>query len=280
LKKNIFIVAHFLFCLLLFSCKEQKKQNTLFEKLDPFYTHIKFSNDLSYDSKFNVYTYRNFYNGGGVAIGDINNDGLQDIFFTANMKENRLYLNKGNMQFEDITEKAGIHKKGKWSTGVSMADVNGDGFLDIYVCNSGDIKGDSRENELYINNGFSPSTSGEGRGKVTFTEKAQEYGLDDHGLSTHAAFFDYDHDGDLDRARDGVEPREKGGHAIHAPLPPFPGVRVAPGFPPGSIRPRAPAPRRRSAPEKRRRPARRSRGAIPTPRGRSRSRRERRAPTR
>jgi hypothetical protein len=182
----------------LFSCKEQKKQNTLFEKIDPSYTHIKFSNDLSYDSKFNVYTYRNFYNGGGVAIGDINNDGLQDIFFTANMQENRLYLNKGNMQFEDITENAGIHKKGKWSTGVSMADVNGDGFIDIYVCNSGDIKGDSRENELYINNGFSPSPSGEGRGEVTFTEKAHEYGLDDHGLSTHAAFFDYDHDGDLD----------------------------------------------------------------------------------
>jgi hypothetical protein len=120
-------------------------------------------------------------------IGDINNDGLQDIFFTANMQENRLYLNKGNMQFEDITEKAGIHKKGRWSTGVSMADVNGDGLIDIYVCNSGDIKGDSRENELYINNG-----------NLTFTEKAHQYGLDDHGLSTHAAFFDYDHDGDLD----------------------------------------------------------------------------------
>ncbi len=185
--KNISIIINLLTCFLLFSCKEQKKQNTLFEKLDPGYTHIKFSNDLSYDSKFNVYTYRNFYNGGGVAIGDINNDGLPDVFFTANMKENRLYLNKGNMQFEDITDKAGIHKKGKWSTGVSMADVNGDGFIDIYVCNSGDIKGDNRENELYINNG-----------NLTFTEKAHEYGLDDHGLSTHAAFFDYDHDDDLD----------------------------------------------------------------------------------
>ena len=185
-KKN-FILLNVLLCFLLFSCKQQKKPNTLFEKLEPGYTHIKFSNDLSYDSKFNVYTYRNFYNGGGVAIGDINNDGLPDIFFTANMKENRLYLNKGNMQFEDITDKANIHKKGKWSTGVSMADVNGDGFIDIYVCNSGDIKGDSRENELYINNG-----------DLTFTEKAHDYGLDDHGLSTHAAFFDYDHDGDLD----------------------------------------------------------------------------------
>ena len=159
--KNIFIVTTLLAFFLLFSCKEQKKANTLFEKLDPGYTHIKFSNDLSYDAKFNIYTYRNFYNGGGVAIGDINNDGLPDIFFTANMKENRLYLNKGNMQFEDITDEAGIYKKGKWSTGVSLADVNGDGFIDIYVCNSGDIKGDSRENELYINNGksISPSVS-------------------------------------------------------------------------------------------------------------------------
>jgi hypothetical protein len=134
-----------------------------------------------------VYTYRNFYNGGGVAIGDINNDGLPDVFFTANMKPNKLYLNKGNFEFEDITDKAGIVKKGKWSTGVSMADVNGDGLTDIYVCNSGDIKGDNRQNELYINNG-----------DLTFSEKAHEYGLDERGLSTHAAFFDYDHDDDLD----------------------------------------------------------------------------------
>ena len=174
---------------LLISCNnnESTASNTLFQKLDASYTHINFSNDLKYDDKFNIYTYRNFYNGGGVAIGDINNDSLPDIFFTANMLPNKLYLNKGNMQFEDITEKAGIGKIGKWSTGVSMADVNGDGFLDIYVCNSGDIKGDNRQNELYINNG-----------NGTFTEKAHEYGLDDKGLSTHAAFFDYDHDGDLD----------------------------------------------------------------------------------
>ena len=122
-----------------------------------------------------------------MAIGDINNDGLPDIFFTANMKENKLYLNKGNFQFEDITEKSGIKKQHGWSTGVSMADVNGDGFVDIYVCNSGDIKGDNRQNELYINDG-----------KSGFTEQAKTYGLDEKGLSTHAAFFDYDHDGDLD----------------------------------------------------------------------------------
>jgi hypothetical protein len=170
------------------SCNNNDAAGTaLFQKLDPSETNIHFSNNLSYDAKFNIYTYRNFYNGGGVAIGDINNDGLQDIFFTANMTSNKLYLNKGNFKFEDITERAGIGKKGKWSTGVSMADVNGDGLLDIYVCNSGDIKGDNRENELYINNG-----------NLTFSEKTLEYGLDDKGLSTHAAFFDYDHDGDLD----------------------------------------------------------------------------------
>jgi len=192
-KSSIHLVISFLFGwnMLLFagiSCNHKDPASPLlFQKLDPSQTNIHFSNDLSYDAKFNVYTYRNFYNGGGVAIGDINNDGLQDIFFTANMGPNKLYLNKGNFRFEDITDKAGIAKKGKWSTGVSMADVNGDGLPDIYVCNSGDIKGDNRQNELYINNG-----------DLTFTEKAQDYGLDERGLSTHAAFFDYDHDDDLD----------------------------------------------------------------------------------
>lgn len=177
--------------LVIFSCQNKSNPepdtDKLFQLMSADQTNIHFSNDLTYDAKFNIYTYRNFYNGGGVAIGDINNDSLPDIFFTANMKPNKLYLNKGNFQFEDITDKAGIGKKGKWSTGVSMADVNGDGFLDIYVCNSGDVKGDNKQNELYINNG-----------NMTFTEKAMEYGLDDRGLSTHAAFFDYDHDGDLD----------------------------------------------------------------------------------
>ncbi|MDO1451933.1 VCBS repeat-containing protein, partial [Rhodocytophaga aerolata] len=185
------------FCLTaLCACKEQtthQKQavvsnpSALFQLVDPAHTHINFRNTLSYDDKFNIYTYRNFYNGGGVAIGDINNDGLPDLFFTANMLPSRLYVNKGNFEFEDITEKAGIGKKGKWSTGVSMADINGDGWLDIYVCNSGDVKGDSKENELYINNG-----------NLTFSEKAKEYRIDDKGLSTHASFFDYDRDGDLD----------------------------------------------------------------------------------
>jgi hypothetical protein len=177
--------------ILLFGCQAdpvvKEETNTLFQKLEADATGVDFENKLSYDDDFNIFTYRNYYNGGGVAIGDINNDGLSDIFFTANMLPNRLYLNKGNFQFEDITDKAGIEKKGRWSTGVSMADINGDGFLDIYVCNSGDVKGDNKENELFINNGNN-----------TFTEKAKEYGLNDKGFSTHAAFFDFDKDGDLD----------------------------------------------------------------------------------
>ncbi|WP_336514996.1 VCBS repeat-containing protein [Pollutibacter soli] len=179
----------------LYGCSNPKLQeeeppiasNTLFQKLDNNSTNIRFENKLTYDDQFNIFTYRNYYNGGGVAIGDINNDGLADVFFTANMLPNKLYLNKGNFQFEDITDKAGIVKKGKWSTGVSMADVNGDGFIDIYVCNSGDVKGDNKENELFINNGNN-----------TFTERGEEFGLNSIGFSTHAAFFDFDKDGDLD----------------------------------------------------------------------------------
>ena len=166
----------------------------LFTLLPASETGIDFRNDLVYDRDFNIYRYRNFYNGGGVGIGDVNNDGLADIFFSSNMGENRLYLNRGNWKFEDVTKKAGVAGRGSWATGVSMADVNGDGWLDIYVCNSGNPRSVekaehrfSRENELFINNHDG-----------TFSEKAHEYGLDDRGLTTHAAFFDYDKDGDLD----------------------------------------------------------------------------------
>ena len=179
------------------ACKKgdsEASSNTLFTKMPSDKTGIKFINKLDYDKDFNIYKYRNFYNGGGVAIGDINNDGLPDVYMSSNMHHNKLYLNKGNMQFEDITEKAGVAGTKSWATGVTMADINGDGLLDIYVCNSGDIKGGTRENELFIN---TTSLSG-GQGGITFEEKAHEYGLDDKGLSTHAAFFDYDKDGDLD----------------------------------------------------------------------------------
>ena len=169
------------------SGENMQSEKTLFESLDSNQTGINFVNEVHDGEEFNVLTYRNFYNGGGVAIGDINNDGLSDIYFTANMAPNRLYLNKGNWQFEDITNAAGVAGEKAWSTGVAMADVNADGLLDIYVCNSGDVKGDNKENELFINNG-----------DLTFTESGASFGLNDQGFSTHASFFDYDMDGDLD----------------------------------------------------------------------------------
>lgn len=122
-----------------------------------------------------------------MAIGDINNDGLPDIYFTGNMTSNKLYLNKGNFQFEDITERAGVAGNKPWSTGVNMVDINNDGLLDIYVSNAGNMEGDNHNNDLFINNG-----------DLTFTEMAKEYNLAETGFSTHAAFFDYDKDGDLD----------------------------------------------------------------------------------
>ncbi len=159
----------------------------LFEKLPASKTHIDFSNQIKETPEFNILDYLYFYNGGGVASGDINNDGLVDLFFTSNQGKNKLYLNKGNMEFEDISVKAGVEGFSDWKTGVTMADVNGDGLLDIYVCAVSNFKGMEGSNELYINNGDN-----------TFTEKANEYGLDFTGFATQAAFFDYDKDGDLD----------------------------------------------------------------------------------
>jgi enediyne biosynthesis protein E4 len=161
--------------------------DALFVKLDAAQTGVGFTNTVADQQDYNILTYRNFYNGGGVAIGDINNDGLPDIFFTANLGDSKLYLNKGNFKFEDITAATGIKSKRGWRTGVTMADVNSDGWLDIYVCNSGDIKGDNKENELYIN-----------LHNNTFIEQAKAYGLNDPGYTTHVSFFDYDLDGDLD----------------------------------------------------------------------------------
>ena len=173
------------------SHKQPRAEKTLFTLMPESLTHAGFINHLDYDEqlkkKFNIYTYRNFYNGGGVAIGDVNNDGLMDLFLTSNMGPNVLYLNLGDFEFEDISVRAGIQGQGEWSTGVSLADVNGDGWTDIYICNSGNVEGSERRNELYINNG-----------DLTFTEKAAEYGINDGGYSTHGAFFDYDKDGDLD----------------------------------------------------------------------------------
>lgn len=159
----------------------------LFARRSAADTGIDFRNDVRSDAENNIYKYRNFYNGGGVAMGDINQDGLPDLYFTANQGKNRLYLNLGDFRFKDITDTSGTGGSQAWSTGVTMADVNGDGLLDIYVCNSGDLDGDQKKNELFLN-----------RGDLTFREAAEEVGLSQPAHSTHAAFFDYDKDGDLD----------------------------------------------------------------------------------
>ena len=177
------------------SCKSDKKETTevdnkketLFTLMSPSETGINFVNKVVNQKNFNIFKYRNFYNGGGVAIGDINNDGLPDIYLTANMEGNKLFLNKGNFKFEDISESAGIVGNKPWSTGVVMVDINQDGLLDIYVSNAGNLEGNNHDNDLYINNG-----------DLTFTQKAEEYNLAKTGFSTHASFFDYDKDGDLD----------------------------------------------------------------------------------
>lgn len=164
-----------------------QKEQALFTLLPASTTGISFNNAIVEQESFNVLEYEYFYNGAGVAAGDINNDGRPDLFFTANLGADKLYLNLGDWTFEDITEQAGIAHVPTWTTGVTMADVNGDGWLDIYVCRSGDVAPDRRRNVLYINNG-----------DLTFTEQAANYGLDDAAYSNHASFFDYDKDGDLD----------------------------------------------------------------------------------
>jgi enediyne biosynthesis protein E4 len=172
----------------IFSCKTKINTPTLFQIQDAKTIGISFTNKVENTPDFNIFSYRNFYNGGGVATGDINNDGLADVFFTSNQGGNKLFLNKGGFKFEDISKKAGIEEIGKWNTGVVMVDINTDGWLDIYVCNAGYDKWKKNEfNKLFINNK-----------NGSFTEKAKEYGLDEKGYTTHAAFFDYDKDGDLD----------------------------------------------------------------------------------
>ena len=168
----------------LISCNES---DTRFVKKSSNQTGIDFQNNLTYTEDFNPYTYRNFFNGGGVALGDINNDGLIDIYFTGNIVDNALYLNKGNWEFENISEYAGVLCRNNWSTGATFVDINNDGFLDLYVAKSGKPGGDNRHNELFIN-----------QGDLTFIESSKEYGLDIEGLSVHASFFDYDGDLDLD----------------------------------------------------------------------------------
>ena len=176
-------------CAFLVSCNPDKENqvDTLFSLIPSSSSSIDFVNKLTEDEDFNIIEYLYFYNGGGVAIGDINNDGLADVYFSSNQGSNKLYLNKGGFTFEDITGKAGVAGSGNWKTGITMADVNADGLLDIYLCGVGNYKGFDGFNQLFINNG-----------DLTFTERAREFGLNFKGFSTHAAFFDYDRDGDLD----------------------------------------------------------------------------------
>ena len=181
--------------ILLLSHSASYAQEPLFQLLSPKQTRIDFRNDIDENESLNVLSYEYFYNGAGVAVGDVNNDGLLDLFFTANLKANKLYLNLGGLTFKDITEETGAGLKGRsggWKTGVSMADVNGDGWLDIYVCYSGKGDESKRRNQLFINQGVGA------KGTVQFVEKAKEYGVDDNGYNTQATFFDYDRDGDLD----------------------------------------------------------------------------------
>ncbi|MFI5136106.1 MAG: FG-GAP repeat domain-containing protein, partial [Chitinophagales bacterium] len=176
--KKILLAAFFTFLIAeLFA----QQSAPLFTELPSTRTHIDFKNTLTESVDLNAITYEYFYNGGGVAVGDINNDGLPDLFFTGNMVENKLYLNKGNMKFEDITKKAGVAGHPGWRTGVTMVDINGDGLLDIYVCYSGKGDSTSRRHQLFIN-----------QGNMTFKDEAAEYGLDVTDNSTQAVFFDYD----------------------------------------------------------------------------------------
>ena len=187
---KVFYLSPFLILitLIICSCQRKETERPLFKLLPSSQTNVHFMNKLSDSDEPGILKYLYFYNGGGVAVGDINNDGLPDIYFTSNKKGgNKLYLNKGNYQFEDITEKAGVAGTADWCTGIAMADVNNDGYLDIYVCAVAgklDLKG---HNMLYINNHDG-----------TFSERSAEYGLDFSGYSTQAVFFDYNHDGKLD----------------------------------------------------------------------------------
>ncbi|MES2649357.1 MAG: VCBS repeat-containing protein [Bacteroidota bacterium] len=178
-------------CLLLnYGCKE--KTTPLFSLLPPSSTGVRFENTIKDTDTLNILDYLYYYNGGGVGLGDFNNDGLTDIYFTSNQQSNKLYVNKGDFSFEDITEAAGVKGNGNWKTGVTLADVNEDGYLDIYVCEVGGYKNFKGRNELFINNGAAAGSA------IKFEECALEYGLAIEGFNTQSAFFDYDRDGDLD----------------------------------------------------------------------------------
>lgn len=194
--KNLDFYLVVLITLAIFSCTKKEAEisvNTLFEKIPSTHSKIDFSNNIYEDEFMNAFVYEYFYNGAGVAVGDINNDGLDDIYFTSNLEENQLYLNKGNLKFQNITKISKTQGGEGWTTGTNMIDINNDGLLDIYVCKSGPFqKSKILENELYINKGLDKS------GIPVFEEEAAKYGLNDSSYSIQSVFFDFDKDGDLD----------------------------------------------------------------------------------
>ena len=196
-----------IYSLFFFGCKENQSEKHVFISRYANTTGISFVNELTENDSQNMLTYTNFYTGAGVGIGDINNDSLPDIYIAGNQKSGRLYINQGGLKFLDITKDAGIETD-RWVTGVSLVDINQDRFLDIYLCVSGPIDSIRNKNLLFINQGptSAQASSSEASGKeldagmkgVTFKESAGSYGIDDPSQSTHASFFDYDNDGDLD----------------------------------------------------------------------------------
>ena len=193
----LFDRTHILYILigafLTLSCASKRSdEQVLFEALDSKRTGLDFRNDLHYTPSFNLFKYIYFYNGSGVGAGDFNNDGRIDLFFGSNQQQNKIYLNKGGLQFTDVTKEALLPQDGGWSTGISVVDINNDGLLDIYVCRVGQYETLHSKNQLLVNQGMDKN------GVPRFMDRAKEYGLDFSGFSTQAAFLDYDGDGDLD----------------------------------------------------------------------------------
>ncbi|HEY5773923.1 MAG TPA: VCBS repeat-containing protein, partial [Chitinophagaceae bacterium] len=177
-----YLLSGILFCTQVSIVGQETKK--LFSLLPPGETGINFRNDIIEDANMFYYKYEYLYIGAGVAAGDINNDGLQDLYFASTLGTNKLYLNLGNFQFKDITEQAGVSAAAGMKTGVNMIDINGDGWMDIVVCKSGPTDPAARTKHVFINNG-----------DLTFTDKAKELGLNDASFSTQSYFFDYDKDG-------------------------------------------------------------------------------------
>src|ERR1700761_3070728 len=213
--KQSFKAVYILCFLCFFSCKKP----TLFQLISSSHSGVDFNNKITENDTINPLDVTNVYNGGGIGVGDFNNDGLQDIYFVGNMVPNRLYINKGDFKFEDVTEKAGVGGMGRWGRGVSVIDINNDGLMDIYVCNTIYKDPNRRRNLLYVNQGIDKD------GIPHFKEMAKEYGLDVNVESTMAAFFDYDNDGNLDmyltvnEANQSYYPNNFGSKQIKGPEP-------------------------------------------------------------